>query len=121
MYTLYNVCKHIKYPNLFVSSTFEYDNDIFSNNIKKTEKGYEIKYSVPGYDKEDFDILFEKNNLIIKSKFEKEDQWEKNFFKKIKIYDSVDIQSSIAKLEKGILSIHIPFKMDQNPIHIKII
>lgn len=91
------------------SATFE-SVMMFSDNIKKTEKGYDISYPVPGYDKEDFSILFEKNNLIIMAKFEKEEQWKKNFYKKIKIYENIDIQSSIAKLEKGILSIHIPFE-----------
>lgn len=91
------------------SATFE-SAMAFSENIKKTEEGYDISYPVPGYDKEDFSISFEKNNLIIMAKFEKEDQWKKNFYKKIKIYENIDIQSAIAKLEKGILSIHIPLE-----------
>jgi HSP20 family protein len=88
--------------------------------ISKTKNGYEINCILPGYDKEDIKISIEKNNLIVSAAFEKEEYWKKNFSKKINLHDDADILLSTAKLEKGILSIIVPFKPHEKPIEIKI-
>jgi len=87
---------------------------------EKNENGYDIHFVVPGYDKEDLKISLEKRDLIVSAKFEKEENWKKNFAKRIQIPEDADFSKSKAKLDKGILSISIPFEENQKPVEIKI-
>jgi HSP20 family protein len=87
---------------------------------EKTEDGYSIQFAMPGYDKEDLKISQDKRDLIVSAKFEKEEGWKKNFAKRIQLPDNADFSASTASLDKGILSIQIPFKVDQKPFEIKI-
>lgn len=87
---------------------------------EKTENGYDIHFAVPGYEKEDLKISLEKRDLIVSARFEKEESWKKNFAKKIQIPEDADFSKLEAKLDKGILSISIPFKEKQKPVEIKI-
>jgi HSP20 family molecular chaperone IbpA len=87
---------------------------------EKTKDGYDIHFVVPGYDKKDLKISLEKRDLIVSAKFEKEDTWKKNFSKRVQIPEDADFSKSKATLDKGILSIEIPFKEDQKPVEIKI-
>lgn len=87
---------------------------------EKVEDGYDIHFALPGYDKEDLKIAQDKRDLVVSAKFEKEEGWKRSFSKRIQLPDNADFSSSTAALEKGILSIHIPFKADQKPFEIKI-
>jgi HSP20 family molecular chaperone IbpA len=87
---------------------------------EKVENGYDIHFVLPGYDKEDLKISQEKRDLVVSAKFETEGTWKKTFAKRVQLPDDADFSSSSAKLEKGILSIHVPFNEDQKPVEIKI-
>ena len=84
------------------------------------KSGYNIHFVLPGYDKEDLKISQEKGYLIVSAKFEKEEGWKKNFLKKVQLPDDADFSSAKASLDKGILTLHIPFKEDSRSFEIKI-
>jgi HSP20 family molecular chaperone IbpA len=87
---------------------------------EKSEEGYDIYFVVPGYDKEDLKISLEKRDLVVSAKFEKEDTWKKSFTKRVQLPEDADFSKSVAALDKGILSIEVPFKENQKPVEIKI-
>ena len=87
---------------------------------EKAKDGYDVHFVVPGYDKEDIKISHEKNFLVLSANFEKEEGWKKNFAKKVQLPDDADFSSARASLDKGILTIHVPFKTDSRPFEIKI-
>jgi HSP20 family molecular chaperone IbpA len=87
---------------------------------EKMKSGYNIHFVLPGYDKEDLKISQEKGYLIVSAKFEKEEGWKKNFLKKVQLPDDADFSSAKASLDKGILTLHIPFKEDSRSFEIKI-
>jgi HSP20 family protein len=87
---------------------------------EKNEEGYNIQFSLPGYDKEDIRISLEKNDLVVSARFEKDENWKKTFHKRIALPDDADFSKSEATLEKGILEIQLPFKADQKSVEIKI-
>ena len=87
---------------------------------EKAKDGYEVHFVLPGYDKEDLKISQEKRHLVISANFEKEEGWKKNFIKKVQLPDDSDFSLAAASLEKGILTVHIPFKADSKPFEIKI-
>ena len=87
---------------------------------EKGENGYDVHFVLPGYDKEDLKISQEKRDLIVSAKFETEGTWKKTFAKRVQLPDDADFSASEAKLEKGILSIHVPFNENKKPVEIKI-
>lgn len=87
---------------------------------EKAEECYNIHFVVPGYEKQDLKISLEKRDLVVSAKFEKEDTWKKNFTKRVQLPEDADFAKSTASLDKGILSIQVPFKKNQKPVEIKI-
>ena len=87
---------------------------------EKIKDGYSVDFVLPGYDKKDLKISQEKNDLVVSAKFEKEEGWKKNFSKRVQLPDNADFSAASASLDKGILTIFIPFKADSKPFEIKI-
>lgn len=87
---------------------------------ERNKEGYAVDFVLPGYDKEDLKISQEKNNLVVSAKFEKEEGWKKNFSKKVQLPEDADFSAASASLEKGILSILVPFKAESKSFQIKI-
>ena len=101
--------------NLFGSNTY---NDIPPYNIVDNDKEFLIEFSVPGFDKKDFLLEVEENNLKVSKLSSKNNKTENNFFKRqfnysqfeknFTIPEEVNIEKINSKYENGILKIFLP-------------
>ena len=101
--------------NLFGSNIY---NDIPPYNIVDNDKEFLIEFSVPGFDKKDFLLEVEENNLKVSKLSSKNNKPENNFFKRQFNYsqfeknftlpEEVNIEKINSKYENGILKIFLP-------------
>ena len=101
--------------NLFGSNIY---NDIPPYNIVDNDKEFLIEFSVPGFDKKDFSLEVEENNLKVSKLSSKNNKPENNFFKRqfnysqfeknFTIPEEVNIEKINSKYENGILKIFLP-------------
>ena len=101
--------------NLFGSNIY---NDIPPYNISNNDKEFLIEFSVPGFDKKDFLLEVEENNLKVSKLSSKNNKPENNFFKRqfnytqfeknFTIPEEVNIEKINSKYENGILKIFLP-------------
>ena len=101
--------------NLFGSNIY---NDIPPYNIVDNDKEFLIEFSVPGFDKKDFLLEVEENNLKVSKLSSKNNKPEINFFKRqfnysqfeknFTIPEEVNIEKINSKYENGILKIFLP-------------
>ena len=101
--------------NLFGSNIY---NDIPPFNIVDNDKEFLIEFSVPGFDKKDFLLEVEENNLKVSKLSSKNNKTENNFFKRqfnysqfeknFTIPEEVSIEKINSKYENGILKIFLP-------------
>ena len=101
--------------NLFGSNIY---NDIPPYNIVDNDKEFLIEFSVPGFDKKDFLLEVEENNLKVSKLSSKDNKPENNFFKRqfnysqfeknFTIPEEVSIEKINSKYENGILKIFLP-------------
>ena len=101
--------------NLFGSNIY---NDIPPYNIVDNDKEFLIEFSVPGFDKKDFLLEVEENNLKVSNLSSKNNKLENNFFKRqfnysqfeknFTIPEEVNIEKINSKYENGILKIFLP-------------
>ena len=101
--------------NLFGSNIY---NDIPPYNIVDNDKEFLIEFSVPGFDKKDFSLEVEENNLKVSNLSSKNNKLENNFFKRqfnysqfeknFTIPEEVNIEKINSKYDNGILKIFLP-------------
>ena len=101
--------------NLFGSNIY---NDIPPYNIVDNDKEFLIEFSVPGFDKKDFLLEVEENNLKVSKLSSKNNKPENNFFKRqfnysqfeknFTIPEEVNIEKINSKYDNGILKIFLP-------------
>ena len=101
--------------NLFGSNIY---NDIPPYNIVDNDKEFLIEFSVPGFDKKDFLLEVEENNLKVSKLSSKNNKTENNFFKRqfnysqfeknFTIPEEVSIEKINSTYENGILKIFLP-------------
>ena len=101
--------------NLFGSNIY---NDIPPYNIVDNDKEFLVEFSVPGFDKKDFLLEVEENNLKVSKLSSKDNKPENNFFKRQFNYsqfeknftlpEEVNIEKINSKYENGILKIFLP-------------
>ena len=101
--------------NFFGSNIY---NDIPPYNIIKTDKEFLIEFSVPGFNKKDFSIEVEENNLKVSKLSSENDKLENKFYKrqfnysqfekKFTIPEEVNIDKINSIYENGILKIFLP-------------
>ncbi len=88
-------------------------------NIIEKDDQYLIELSVPGYQKEDFDIKVDKKTLIVSNSTQNEKETNENgyllkefsknsFSKSFSLSDTIDIDKISAQCHDGILSIAMP-------------
>jgi HSP20 family protein len=130
-------------PSLFDrfldNDMFDWSNRNFSNtnttlpavNIKEDNDGYEVEMSVPGFDKNDFNIEVNNSLLTISSdkKIEKETNEGQQFTRREFSYQSfsrsftlpetADGENVSATYENGLLKISIPKKEEAKPKPVK--
>ncbi len=105
-------------------------NDKYAMPVELHEKDneYSVRAELPGVKKEDLDIDIDKNHITINAKKEEENKEDTKGFRKSEfrygefsrtVYfpQDIDISKTSAKLEHGILNIHVPkLKTDENSI-----
>ncbi len=91
-------------------------------NVIENEKEYDVELAAPGLDKEDFKIhIDEQNNLCIEMEKKAENKEGKHhgrylrrefsyekFQQTLLLPDDVDAEKIEARMEKGVLNIHLP-------------
>ena len=91
-------------------------------NVIENEKEYDVELAAPGLDKEDFKIhVDEQNNLCIEMEKKAENKENKRngrylrrefsyekFQQTLMLPDDVDADKIEARMEKGVLNIHLP-------------
>ncbi len=84
------------------------------------ENGYNVVLSVPGYQKDDFQIKVEKNVLFIASEIKEEKEnkdWKhsfrKSFEQRFRLSEKMDSEKISAAYNNGILEIHLPKKEEE--------
>lgn len=88
-----------------------YDALFTSNcNLEKEEDRYVYSTVATGLSEEDLDISIDNNFLIVKSKSDQKRNLVTNINQKIKLQSPVDSENVTANLDKGILTLYIPFK-----------
>ena len=120
-----NIIKRTNYPIMFD----EFFNDFFNvkpmsvppHNIMETENDFQIEFSVPGYNKKDFEIEVENDNIkIIKKKQDlnttnnySRQEFNYSFFEKsFYLPESIDQSKISSKYDNGILRISLPKKSE---------
>jgi HSP20 family protein len=102
--------------------------------IQETDNGLKIEIAAVGLDKSDIDIIVDSETLrIAYRKSEEEKKKEKEEYRYLhrsikkasfdiawKISSKYDLQNLTAKLDKGLLSLEIPFAKENKPKKIKI-
>ena len=101
--------------NFFGSNIY---NDIPPYNIIETDKEFLIEFSVPGFNKKDFSIEVEENNLKVSKLSSENDKRENKFYKRqfnysqfeknFTIPEEVNIDKINSIYENGILKIFLP-------------
>ena len=101
--------------NFFGSNIY---NDIPPYNIIETDKEFLIEFSVPGFNKKDFSIEVEENNLKVSKLSSENDKLENKFYKRqfnysqfeknFTIPEEVNIDKINSIYENGILKIFLP-------------
>tara|TARA_B000000475_G_C15908335_1_gene411500 strand:- start:87 stop:494 length:408 start_codon:yes stop_codon:yes gene_type:complete len=101
--------------NFFGSNIY---NDIPPYNIIETDKEFLIEFSVPGFNKKDFSIEVEENNLKVSKLSTENDKLENKFYKRqfnysqfeknFTIPEEVNIDKINSIYENGILKIFLP-------------
>ena len=93
-------------------------------NVRETEKEYDVELAAPGLDKDDFKVhVDEDNNLHIEMEKKSENKEGKKqgrylrrefsyekFQQTLLLPDDVDAEKIEAKVEKGVLNVHLPKK-----------
>ena len=101
--------------NFFGSNIY---NDIPPYNIIDTDKEFLIEFSVPGFNKKDFLLEVEENNLKVSKLSSEKNKLENNFFKRqfnysqfeknFRIPEEVNIEKIYSIYDNGILKIFLP-------------
>ena len=101
--------------NFFGSNIY---NDIPPYNIIDTDKEFLIEFSVPGFNKKDFLLEVEENNLKVSKLSSEKNKLENNFFKRqfnysqfeknFTIPEEVNIEKIYSIYDNGILKIFLP-------------
>ena len=97
-------------------------NTVPAANISESQKGFSIELAAPGFNKEDFNLSIDKNDLILEVNKEIEVEKEgsytrkefnyKNFKRSFKLPNTVNHNKISASYVNGILGVEIPKKED---------
>lgn len=93
-------------------------------NIFETEENFKLELLVPGYEKNEIEILVEKNQLVIKSEYKEAEKTDykyshfefskTGFEKRYRLSEKLDAEGISAEFKNGILTITIPKLEEEN-------
>ncbi|VAW19906.1 hypothetical protein MNBD_BACTEROID01-2343 [hydrothermal vent metagenome] len=104
-----------------------------ATNVLETEKDFRIEISLPGYDKKEVELKYQKNILTVKAKHEEEAEHTHNYYHRefgvssfenqFIVPESVNAEKISAKFKNGILVITLPKReeaIEKGPLAIPI-
>ncbi|NOY96415.1 MAG: Hsp20/alpha crystallin family protein [Chlorobi bacterium] len=104
-----------------------------ATNVFETEKDFRIEVSLPGYDKKEVELKYQKNVLTVKAEHEEKAEDSYNYYhrefgvssfeKQFKVPESVNAEKISAKFKNGILVITLPKReeaIEKGPLAISI-
>ncbi|MCA1756908.1 MAG: Hsp20/alpha crystallin family protein [Bacteroidales bacterium] len=124
------------YSPLFLSNFFDNDFDSFAGkrqdvpavNIREGEKVYSIEMALPGMDRSDVKIEFEKDTLVISSEISEDRKDETDgysrkefgsyaFCRSFRVPENVASDKISATFKNGVLEINLPKSEDEKKIN----
>ena len=110
-----------QFPNKLEETTQEQFSDF---RVSEMEDSYEVKYLLPGFDKNNVTVTLEDSEIRVKASIDetKDDLsfGSKDYSRVLKIPESCEQAKIKAKLDNGILSVVLPKRKAVKPIEIKI-
>ena len=88
--------------------------------VIETKEGYRLLLDVPGVQKGDVKISFEKGKLIVLGDITRGLDQGAKYQRSIKLSDALDTESIKAKLEDGVLDVAIAKKPEALPVKVEI-
>ncbi len=109
--------------NDFFKPVFYKDNaDYMATDVKEHEHSYELEIDMPGYDKKDISVDFEKGYLTVSAKKEQKNNETKYLSRERRSVSrrsyyvgEIDENGITAKYENGVLSINLPKRVEEKP------
>lgn len=114
------------FVNSFFDDKFSRDSQLMALDVIEHEKTYELRANFPGYERKDINIAVNGDNLVIEAAHteEKEKQEEGvyhirerysgHYRRSVRLPENCDPEQIKAKLEDGVLKVHIP-KIEPKP------
>lgn len=96
--------------------------EMMRTDVKNTDRGYEISVDMPGYDKKDISVEFDKGYLTISAKRESKETEKDSYVKRERCFscsrsyyvgDNVTENDIKAKYENGVLTLSVPKPKDK--------
>lgn len=96
------------------------DSYLISSYAEEDEDNIHVYFTIPGFEKDEISIEFEKKILTISSdiKEEHESPIKKSFSESKQLFRDVDGDNITATLDKGILQVSLPLKKKKSKIKI---
>jgi len=101
----------LRNPNTVSERTFEFD---------EQADAYALKMEFPGFDKKEVSVEIEQDILTVAAFRKCEEEEVSETKRSVRLPKDVEIGKAKAKLENGVLSIHLPKKVAPKPLKLKL-
>lgn len=108
----------------FFKPVFYGDNAVYmATDVKEKEKSYELEIEMPGYNKEDISVDFEKGYLTVSAKKDEKQEEGKKYISRERhqvcrrsyYVGEIDENGITAKYENGVLTVDLPKRVEEQP------
>lgn len=108
----------------FFKPVFYGDSAVYmATDVKEKEKSYELEIEMPGYNKEDITVDFEKGYLTVSAKKDEKQEEGKKYISRERhsvcrrsyYVGEIDENGITAKYENGVLSVDLPKRVEEKP------
>ena len=108
----------------FFKPVFYGDSAVYmATDVKEKEKSYELEIEMPGYNKEDISVDFEKGYLTVSAKKDEKHEEGKKYISRERhqvcrrsyYVGEIDENGITAKYENGVLSVDLPKRIEEQP------
>ena len=108
----------------FFKPVFYGDSAVYmATDVKEKENSYELEIEMPGYNKEDISVDFEKGYLTVSAKKDEKQEEGKKYISRERhsvcrrsyYVGEIDENGISAKYENGVLSVELPKRVEEKP------
>ncbi|MDY4677115.1 MAG: Hsp20/alpha crystallin family protein [Candidatus Borkfalkiaceae bacterium] len=108
----------------FFKPVFYGDSAVYmATDVKEKENSYELEIEMPGYNKEDISVDFEKGYLTVSAKKDEKQEEGKKYISRERhqvcrrsyYVGEIDENGITAKYENGVLSVDLPKRVEEQP------